>query len=87
MEVENPRMATSSNTGNSQINRPDHVEFLDDRVVLFSSASKNRQTFKYSLRVITAGEFTLPPIQASCMYEPAVASLGAEGKVIIENNR
>lgn len=87
MEVENPRMATSSNTGDDQLNMPDHVEFLDDRVVLFCSANIQSQTFKYSLRVITAGEFSLPPIQASCMYEPSVASLGAEGKVIIENNR
>lgn len=87
MEVENPRMATSSNTGDPWSNMPDHVEFLDDRVVLFCSASTHRKTFKYSLRVITAGEFSLPPIQASCMYEPAVASLGEEGKVIVENNQ
>jgi alpha-2-macroglobulin len=85
MEVENPRMATSSNTGDDQLNMPDHVEFLDDRIVLFCSANTYHQTFKYSLRVTTAGVFSVPPIQASCMYEPAAASLGAEGKVIIEN--
>ncbi|MBN1975312.1 MAG: hypothetical protein JW787_16860 [Sedimentisphaerales bacterium] len=87
MEVENPRMATSANTGNVQSDMPEHVEFLDDRVVLFCSAGKNRKTFKYSLRVTTAGAFTVPPIQASCMYEPAAASLGPEGEVIIKNNR
>jgi hypothetical protein len=60
---------------------PDRVEFLDDRVVLFCSAGPKAQTFSYALRVTAAGEFVLPPIQASCMYDPAVACLGAEGKV------
>jgi hypothetical protein len=65
--------------------RPDHVEFLDDRVVLFCSAGPKVQTFSYALRVTAAGEFVLPPIQASCMYDPAVACLGAEGKVKTAN--
>jgi hypothetical protein len=61
--------------------RPDRVEFLDDRVVLFCAAGSRPQTFSYALRVTAAGEFILPPIQASCMYDPAVACLGAEGRV------
>ena len=85
MEVENPRLVTSAGSINRRTGtRPDHVEFLDDRVVLFSSANTRTKVFRYALRVTTAGQFTLPPIQASCMYDPVVASLGAEGKVIIE---
>ena len=86
MEIENPRLATSAQSDYQHRYSPDHVEFLDDRVVLFCSAGKTERIFKYSLRVITAGTFDLPPIQASCMYEPGVASLGPEGQVIISTN-
>ncbi|MBL7186098.1 MAG: hypothetical protein ISS70_07210 [Phycisphaerae bacterium] len=87
MEVENPRLATSAESNHSQSNRPDHVEFLDDRVVLFCTADKTRKNFEYALRVTTAGKFALPPIQASCMYEPNVASLGPEGQLTILSRR
>jgi uncharacterized protein YfaS (alpha-2-macroglobulin family) len=83
MEVENPRLATSSAVGNRRSNRADHVQFLDDRVVLFCSVSSKKRTFGYALRVTTAGKFDLPPIQASCMYDPAIASLGKSGGVVI----
>jgi uncharacterized protein YfaS (alpha-2-macroglobulin family) len=85
MEVENPRLATSASSGRINRSRPDHVEFLDDRVVLFCSADSERRIFRYALRVTTAGVFDLPPIQASCMYEPGVACLGEGGRVIIQN--
>lgn len=85
MEVENPRLATSVNSYYSQSDIPYHVEFLDDRVVLFCSANKTEKTFEYALRVTTAGKFTLPPIQASCMYEPTVASVGPESQLTIHN--
>ncbi len=81
MEVENPRLATSVPTGESEGDEPDHVEFLDDRVVLFCTAGPQPSTFKYALRVIAAGEFALPPIQASCMYDDSVACLGTAGRV------
>jgi uncharacterized protein YfaS (alpha-2-macroglobulin family) len=84
MEVENPRLVTSAKSGLPKGDTPDHVEFLDDRVVLFCSVSSEKRTFRYALRVTTAGRFDLPPIQALCMYDPAVASLGKSGRVIIQ---
>ena len=84
MEVENPRLSTSAEAGKLRGDTPDHIEFLDDRVVLFCSVSSKSKVFKYALRVTTAGRFSLPPIQASCMYDPAVASLGKSGRVIIQ---
>ncbi len=83
MEVENPRLATSARTGEAVGDEPDHVEFLDDRVVLFCTAGSKATTFRYSLRVIAAGEFALPPVQASCMYDESVACLGQAGRVTI----
>lgn len=84
LEVENPRLATSAGMDEPE-EQPDHVEFLDDRVVLFCTADKEPRTYRYALRVITAGEFSLPPIQGSCMYDESVASLGKAGRVTIRN--
>ncbi|MCK4294774.1 MAG: hypothetical protein KAY65_16350 [Planctomycetes bacterium] len=87
MEVENPRLVTSARSRNLRSDKPDHVEFLDDRVVLFCTANSHKKVFKYALRVTTAGKFDLPPIQASCMYDAAVASLGPGGEVIVHNRQ
>ena len=82
MEVENPRLATSAaGHDRDESDRPDRVEFLDDRVVLFSSAGTKTRRFRYAVRCTTAGEFTVPPIQASCMYDDAVASMGASSTI------
>jgi uncharacterized protein YfaS (alpha-2-macroglobulin family) len=98
MEVENPRLATSA-TGTKDVesqdwetedvetlgkaSQADHVEFLDDRVVLFATAGKSERTFRYALRVVTTGSFVVPPIQASCMYNAGYASVSGGGKVTI----
>lgn len=82
MEVENPRLATSAGTEDVD-ERPDRVEFLDDRVVLFCTGRPEPAVYRYALRVIAAGEFALPPIQASCMYDPSVACLGPSGRVMV----
>ena len=90
MEVENPALATSSSVArrgedDGTSDTPDHVEFLDDRVVIFCSVTEKRSAkFRYALRVTTAGQFALPPIQASCMYDPAAASMGEGGRVKAE---
>jgi len=85
MEVENPRLATSAQMDGWVEEQPDHVEFLDDRVVLFCTADSKPRTYRYALRAITAGEFSLPPIQGSCMYDESAACLGRAGRVTIRN--
>jgi uncharacterized protein YfaS (alpha-2-macroglobulin family) len=82
MEVENPRLATSAKSDDEGA-MPDRVEFLDDRVVLFTSVGRQPRVFHYLLRVTTAGTFALPPAQASCMYDAAVAAMGPRGEVVV----
>jgi hypothetical protein len=49
---------------------------------MFCSARQDHpQTYVYHLRVITAGLFEQPPIQASCMYDPEIASINGGGAV------
>jgi len=83
MEVENPRLATSARLGEPEGDEPDRVEFLDDRVVLFCTADSRPSTFRYALRATTAGDFALPPIQGSCMYDESVACMGEAARVTI----
>ena len=84
LEVENPRLATSAVNGLEGEAAPDHIEFLDDRVLLFCSAKAKTGVFRYALRATTAGEFIVPPIQASCMYDATCASLGAAERVTVK---
>ena len=82
LEVENPKLATS---GGGAAGTPDRTQFMDDRVVIFCSANTKVQSFTYCLRVTTAGLFEVPPIQASCMYEPGIASTSGGGTVRVSD--
>jgi uncharacterized protein YfaS (alpha-2-macroglobulin family) len=79
MEIENPRLSTSDQSASGA--EADHVQFLDDRVVVFGKATPRGQTFRYALRAITDGDFTLPPIQASCMYNESISSIHGAGQI------
>ena len=81
MEVEHPALATSANLPlqpGGDIT-PDRVEFRDDRVIIFTPAGSNQRSFRYVLRAVSAGKFVIPPIEASCMYNPALASRNGGG--------
>ena len=84
MEVENPKLVTSAISQRPKGSNADHMEFLDDRVILFTSIGSKKKVFRYALRITTTGIFELPPIQASCMYDPAIASLGESQKITIK---
>jgi uncharacterized protein YfaS (alpha-2-macroglobulin family) len=84
-EVENPRLETSQKLGDDSSaaneDAADHVEFLDDRVVIFASATFKPRTFRYPVRAVSAGQFAHPPIQASSMYDSGVASVHGGGTI------
>ena len=78
LEIENPRLRTSDQTLESA--PADHVQFLDDRVVLFATARPGETVFRYALRAVAAGSFAAPPIQASCMYNESIRSIHSTGQ-------
>ncbi len=82
LEVENPRLRTSDRSAfdSSSAKR---VEFLDDRVLLFTTATPRSTTFRYGLRAVTEGAFIVPPIQASCMYNESIESIADGGRLVI----
>jgi len=83
VEIENPRLATSAKPDAGMAGQTDHVEFLDDRAVLFATVVGHRQSYRYTVRVTTPGRFEWPPIQASSMYDPAFASVHGGGKIAV----
>jgi uncharacterized protein YfaS (alpha-2-macroglobulin family) len=84
LEVENPRLANSAKVVGPGSTHADRVEFREDRVVIFASARRTTSTFRYNLRATLAGQYAVPPIQASSMYDPGIASLGAAGSLRVE---
>jgi uncharacterized protein YfaS (alpha-2-macroglobulin family) len=63
--------------------RPDRVERRDDRLIAFADFRGDKGEFRYAVRAVTAGEFVLPAVEASCMYDPGLYSVHGRGTVRI----
>jgi hypothetical protein len=51
----------------------DYVNLRDDRVEVFGALGAGEtKTVVYAVRAVTAGHFTLPPVEAEAMYEPRI---------------
>lgn len=89
LEIENSRLATRDKIKNnkSKINVPDFIDFRDDRVLIATSLHRidKEYVYRYTVRAITEGNFTLPAIFAEAMYDPLVYS--AHGQSLIRVNK
>ncbi|NLI14919.1 MAG: hypothetical protein GX409_01395, partial [candidate division Zixibacteria bacterium] len=89
-EIENPRLATSGRLPWLPADdwKVSYMDIRDDRVLLFSDLwARQKQTYHYLIRVISAGEFSIPPVAAECMYDPTIASAASSGQVIIGDDK
>ena len=85
-EIENPRILTRAKIPwvAKQDYRPDYVDMRDDRLLIYTSLTKNKYTiYYYTLRAVTKGHFTLPPVSAECMYDPSYTSVQSSGMITI----
>ncbi len=64
----------------------DHVEFRDDRVLLFSGDLERGKTYTwhYSARAVSSGEYVVPAVQASAMYDPRIIARGATSRITVD---
>ena len=88
-EIENPRIATRESVGwlKKDAFEPDHIDIRDDRFLMFTDLPKvGLLRYRYVVRAITKGDFTLPPISASCMYDPSILSVNGAGKIRVGKN-
>ena len=59
-------------------------EARDDRMVAFVNvAAGEKRVFRYAVRAVTPGRYVMPPVQASCMYDPDVQALQPGGTVVV----
>jgi uncharacterized protein YfaS (alpha-2-macroglobulin family) len=51
----------------------DYVNIRDDRMEVFGSlGARESKKVVYAVRAVTAGKFTLPPVEAEAMYDPRI---------------
>lgn len=83
-EIENPRLKSSQ--GDSILYQqeftPNYIDIRDDRLVFYASfPMQHEQKFYYTLRAVTEGRFTLPPVSAEAMYDPSKSAVAATGTI------
>ena len=75
MEIENPRLGRDVRTDwldHSKRWRPEHMNLRDDRVEAFGALRPGRSVkLVYLLRAVSAGAFTVPPVEVEAMYDPS----------------
>lgn len=87
-EIENPRLSRGGGAidwvDRNDLWTVDYMNLRDDRVELFGTLNaRKRRTFVYALRAVTAGRFTMPPVEAEAMYDPSRWAREAGGPVVI----
>jgi alpha-2-macroglobulin len=86
-EIENPRLGRDHSPDFLQTGvewSVDHMNLRDDRVEVFGSLGPSESvSFAYALRAVTAGVFTVPPVEAEAMYDPRVWARGPAAEVTI----
>jgi uncharacterized protein YfaS (alpha-2-macroglobulin family) len=90
LEIENPKNSGSqyvydeTDLADSYNNyTTSRTEIRDDRLLLFVDNVEREFKWKFSMRAITSGTFTLPPIAAEGMYSPGTRSIGATSRITI----
>ncbi len=63
---------------------PDYLDYRDDRVNIFTSASGTVRDFYYMVRAVSPGVYQLGPVQADAMYNGAFHSYNGAGVVRVE---
>jgi uncharacterized protein YfaS (alpha-2-macroglobulin family) len=75
-EIENPRLGrdTSIEWVDPSLQwAMDFMDIRDDRIELFGHLESNETVeVVYAVRAVTAGEFTIPPVEAEAMYDPRI---------------
>ncbi len=87
VEVEHPRLLTTAaeRTGGTlpRADRPDRIEYRDDRVVAVGDVRPGRPLrLSYQVRVVAAGEFAIPPATAEAMYDRRLQALAPGGRML-----
>ncbi|MCB9655853.1 MAG: hypothetical protein H6729_17135 [Deltaproteobacteria bacterium] len=86
-EIENPRLGRGGEIDwipRENLFSPDHMNLRDDRVEYFGSLDPGEsKTLVYAVRAVTAGVFTVPPVEIEAMYDPSRWARARGGRATI----
>ncbi len=75
-EIENARLGRGGSVewaSTDDLWAADYVNIRDDRMEVFGSLERGEsKKVVYAVRAVTAGKFTLPPVEAEAMYDPRI---------------
>jgi uncharacterized protein YfaS (alpha-2-macroglobulin family) len=84
-EIENPRLGRggpASWVSPDDLWKADFLDVRDDKLAVFGSLDRGEtRKVVYAVRAVTAGQFTLPPVEAEAMYDPRLWAREAGGTV------
>ena len=63
---------------------PDYLDYRDDRVNMFTSATGEQKDFYYMVRAVSPGTYQLGPVQADAMYNGFFHSYNGAGVVKVQ---
>ena len=86
-EVENPRLGRSTKAEwmkDEELWATDFLNMRDDRLEAFGTLpARTEKKIIYTIRVVTSGKFTIPPVEASAMYDPTLWAREKGGTAVI----
>ena len=86
LEVENPRISDLPDMEwIKDASHPEHRDFRDDRVHLFTTATNKPKNFYYVLRAVSPGNYVMGPASADAMYNGEYHSYHGAGSVRVLN--
>jgi uncharacterized protein YfaS (alpha-2-macroglobulin family) len=86
-EIENPRLGRSVKLDWVEADDVWQVDFQnmrDDRIEAFGTLGPNTsKKVVYTVRAVTTGKFTIPPVEAEAMYDPTLWAREAGDTAIV----
>jgi hypothetical protein len=86
-EIENPRLGRGSRPDwvkDEDLWTLDFMNMRDDRLEAFGTiAPGDTKSVVYSVRVVTSGKFTIPPVEATAMYDSTLWARDAGGTAVV----
>lgn len=62
----------------------DYVDVREDRIIFHCTLTSTSTELSYRLQAVNKGEYTVPPIFAQAMYQPAIQAQGLADKIAIQ---
>jgi uncharacterized protein YfaS (alpha-2-macroglobulin family) len=86
-EIENPRLGRSTRAAwmkDEELWATDFMNLRDDRLEAFGAmpAGTSKRVI-YTVRVVTSGKFTIPPVEAEAMYDPTLWARDKGGTAVV----